>query len=137
MGMKIVSMMISVSVGASGAIYGLLLFCLIDNILSIFTIKDAQDRIIQSFVNLLVVPYFVLSLFFDVDFSGHVDHAAHIGGALMGVLLALLLCEMPSFIVTRIPDGELLIRYLTFTTIVFYFSVTLLAFYLFTPVTLQ
>lgn len=129
--------MFLVSVGASGAIYGLLLFCLIDNIFSIFITTDVQDRLIQSFVNFLVVPYFILSLFFDVDFSGHVDHAAHIGGALMGVLLAFFLCDMPSFIVNRFPDREIFIRFLTFVTIIFYFCVTSAAFYLFIPVTLK
>jgi membrane associated rhomboid family serine protease len=125
---------ILVSVGASGAVYGLLLFCIIDNTLQIFTIRDRQDKIIQSLITLLVIPYFILSIIFDVDFSGRTDHAAHIGGAVMGILVAMYLCEMPEFIIARIFNGKKGIKLLALILIFGYFIITLLIFYFLTPV---
>ncbi|CAF1099474.1 unnamed protein product [Adineta steineri] len=108
----------SVSVGASGAVYGLLFFCIIDNTLRIFTIKNLQDKIIQFLIMLLVIPYFIMSVFLDVDFSGRIDHAAHGGGALMGILVAMFLCEMPEFITSRVPNGERRIQLIALIAIV-------------------
>lgn len=119
--------------GASGAVYGLLFFCIIDNTLQIFTVKDYHDR----FVLLLVIPYFILSIFFDVDFSGRTDHAAHIGGAVMGILIAMYLCEMPEFIKIRIPNAEKIIKLIALSLILSYFIITLLIFYFLTPVNLK
>ncbi|CAF1563947.1 unnamed protein product [Rotaria sp. Silwood1] len=127
----------SISVGASGAVYGLLFFCIIDNTLRVFTITNIQDKIIQFLITLLVIPYFILSIFLDVDSSGHVDHAAHIGGAVMGTLVAIFLCDMPAFITTRIPHGEKRIQLIALTSIIGYFIITLLIFYLFIPVHLK
>ncbi|CAF0761202.1 unnamed protein product [Adineta ricciae] len=120
----------TVSVGASGAVYGLLFFCIIDNTLRIFTIKNLQDKIIQFLIMLLVIPYFVMSVFLDVDFSGRIDHAAHGGGALMGILVALFLCEMPEFITKRVPNGARRIQFVALVAIVGYFCISLLVFYI-------
>ncbi|CAF1564006.1 unnamed protein product [Adineta steineri] len=120
----------NVSVGASGAVYGLLFFCIIDNTLRIFTIKNLQDKIIQFLIMLLVIPYFIMSVFLDVDFSGRIDHAAHGGGALMGILVAMFLCEMPEFITSRVPNGERRIQLIALIAIVGYFCISLLIFYL-------
>jgi membrane associated rhomboid family serine protease len=124
---------VSVSMGASGAVYGLLFFCIIDNTLQIFTVKDYRDR----FIPLLVIPYFILSIFFDVDYSGRTDHAAHIGGAVMGILIAMYLCEMPEFIKIRIPNAEKIIKLIALSLILSYFIITLLIFYFLTPVNLK
>lgn len=126
-----------VSVGASGAVYGLLIFCMIDNSLRIFTITNIQEKIIQSLINLLVIPYFIMSIFFDLDSSGHTDHAAHIGGALMGLFVALFICDMPAFILDRIPYRKKGIEILALILIFTYISLTLCIFYLFTPVYLK
>lgn len=123
--------------GASGAVYGLLLFCIIDNTLRVFTIINIQDKIIQVFIAFLIIPYIILSVFYSVDSSGHADHAAHIGGAVMGVLVALFLCDMPGFIKNRIPNGEKNIQLIALVLIVGYFTIALLIFYLFIPVHLK
>jgi hypothetical protein len=83
------------------------------------------------------MPYFILSIFFDVDFSGHTDHAAHIGGAFMGILVAIFLCDMPGFITTRVSNGEKRIQLIALILILGYFILTLLIFYLFTPVNIK
>ncbi|CAF1132629.1 unnamed protein product [Rotaria magnacalcarata] len=127
----------TISVGASGAVYGLLFLCTIDNTLRLFTITNIHDKIIQFFIMLLVIPYFILSIFFDVDSTGHADHAAHIGGAIMGILVSMYLCDMPGFITTRIPNGEKQIHLLALISIIGYFVITLLIFYLFIPVHLK
>ncbi len=103
----------------------------------ICTIDDIEDKTIEFPITLLVIPYVILSIFFDVDFSGHTDHAAHIGGALMGILVAMYLCEMPEFITTRIPDGKKRIQLISLILIISYFSITLFIFYLFIPVNLK
>ena len=126
-----------VSLGASGAVYGLLLLCIIDNILRIFTVTNIHDKIIQFLITFLTVPYFIFSRFLDVDSSGHIDHAAHIGGAIMGILVALLLCDIPKFITNRIPNGEKRIHLIALISIVAYFIMTLLIFYLFIPIHLN
>lgn len=128
---------ILVSIGASGAVYGLLIFCMIDNSLRIFTITNIQDKIVQFLINLLVIPYFITSIFFDVDSSGYTDHAAHIGGALVGLFVAMLLCDMPAFILNFMPYGKRGIQILALTLIFAYISLTLCLFYLFTPIYLK
>ena len=110
--------------------YGLLFFCIIDNTLRIFTITNLQDKIIQCLIMLLVIPYFVVSVFVDVDLSGRIDHAAHGGGALMGILVAIFLCDMPNFITRRIPDGGRRIQLIGLIAIVGYFVISLIVFYL-------
>ncbi|CAF3652448.1 unnamed protein product [Adineta steineri] len=85
----------SISVGASGAVYGLLLFCIIDNTLRIFPTNNIQEKSNRFFITFLSIPYFIWSICFDVDGSGRTDHAAHIGGAVMGILIAVYLCDMP------------------------------------------
>jgi len=123
--------------GASGAVYGLLFFCIIDNTLRIFTIINIQDKIFQFLITFGVIPYFILSIFFDVDCSGHTDHAAHIGGAIMGILIAMFLCDMPGFITARVHNGEKRIRLIALILILAYFLITLLIFYLLIPVYLK
>lgn len=116
--------------GASGAVYGLIFFCVIDNTLRIFTITNIQDKVIQFLIMLLVIPYFIMNVFFEVNLSGGIDHAAHGGGALMGILLAIFLCEMPDFITVRVPNGTRRIQLIALIAIIGYFSISLLVFYL-------
>jgi len=126
-----------VSVGASGAVYGLLFFCIIDNTLRIFTITNLQDKIIQFLIMLLVIPYFIMSVFVEVDLSGRIDHAAHGGGALMGILVSIFLCEMPDFITTRVPNGGRRIQLIGLIAIVGYFCISLFVFYLLKPISMK
>ncbi len=123
--------------GASGAVYGLLFFCIIDNTLRIFTVKNLQDKLIQFLIMLLVIPYFIMSVFVDVDFSGRIDHAAHGGGALMGILVAMFLCDMPDFITTRVPNGGRRIQLIALIAIISYFCISLLVFYLLKPISMK
>jgi membrane associated rhomboid family serine protease len=125
------------SVGASGAVYGLLFFCIIDNTLRIFTITNLQDKIIQFLIMLLVIPYFIMSVFVDVDLSGHIDHAAHGGGALMGILVSMFLCDMPDFITSRVPNGARRIQLIALIAIIGYFCISLIVFYLLKPISLK
>ncbi|CAF3793071.1 unnamed protein product, partial [Rotaria sp. Silwood1] len=127
----------TVSAGASGAVYGLLFFCIIDNTLRIFTIENLKDKIIQFCIMLLVIPYFILSVFVDVDFSGNIDHAGHGGGALMGILVSMYLCEMPTFVTRRVPNGGRRIQLIALIAIIGYFVISLFVFYLLKPVSLK
>jgi fructose-specific phosphotransferase system IIC component len=86
---------------------------------------------------LLVIPYFVMSVFLEVDFSGRIDHAAHGGGALMGILVAVFLCDMPDFITTRVPNGGRRIQLIALIAIVGYFSISLIVFYLLKPISMK
>ena len=86
---------------------------------------------------LLVIPYFIMSVFLDVDFSGHIDHAAHGGGALMGILIAIFLCEMPEFITERVTNGARRIESVALIAIIGYFVLSLLIFYLLKPISLR
>jgi len=124
-------------VGASGAVYGLIFFCVIDNTLRIFTITNVQDKIIQCLTMLLVIPYFIMSVFVDVDFSGRIDHAAHGGGALMGILVAIFLCDMPDFITSRVPNGARRVQLIALIAIIVYFVISLLVFYLLKPISIK
>ena len=78
-----------------------------------------------------------MSVFFDVDFSGRVDHAAHGGGALMGILIAIFLCEMPDFITSRVPNGARQIQLIALIAIVAYFVLSLFIFYFLKPISLK
>ena len=55
----------------------------------------------------------------------------------MGILVAIFLCDMPGFITTRVPNGEKRIQLIALILILGYFIITLLIFYLFTPVNLK
>ncbi|CAF4549909.1 unnamed protein product [Rotaria sp. Silwood2] len=127
----------TVSAGASGAVYGLLFFCIIDNTLRIFTIENLKDKIIQFCIMLLVIPYFIMSIFVDVDFSGNIDHAGHGGGALMGILVSMYLCDMPNFITSRVPNGGRRIQLIALIAIIGYFFISLFVFYLLKPISLK
>jgi membrane associated rhomboid family serine protease len=127
----------SISVGASGAVYGLLFFCMIDITLQVLTSDDSREKIVQYLITCLIIPYFIMSVFFTVDISGRTDHAAHIGGVIMGILVAIYLCKMPEFITKRIFNGEERIRLIAFISILSYFLFTLFIFYLFIPVNLK
>ncbi|CAF1410227.1 unnamed protein product [Rotaria sordida] len=127
----------TVSAGASGAVYGLLFFCIIDNTLRIFTIENMKDKIIQFCIMLLVIPYFIMSVFVDVDFSGNIDHAGHGGGALMGILVSIFLCDMPNFITRRVPNGGRRIQLIALIAIIGYFVISLFVFYLLKPISLK
>lgn len=126
-----------VSVGASGAVHGLLFFCIIDNALQIFGNDDSRDHIFQYVITCLVIPCLVMSILFDVDISGRTDHAAHIGGVIMGILIAIYLCPIPDSFLRRIPLDKESIRLLVSILILSYFLITLLIFYLFIPVYLK
>lgn len=119
--------------GASGAVYGLLFFCIIDNILQLLTSTSCHEK----FIPFLFIPYVIYTIFFDVDFSGRTDHAAHIGGAVMGILVAMYLCKMPELIRTRIQNIERIMKLLSLILILSYFFITLIIFYFFTPVNLK
>jgi hypothetical protein len=86
---------------------------------------------------LLVIPYFVMSVFFEVDFSGRIDHAAHAGGALMGILVAVFLCDMPDFITARVQNGGRRIQLIGLIGIVGYFCISLIIFYLLRPLSIK
>jgi membrane associated rhomboid family serine protease len=124
-------------VGASGAVYGLFFFCIIDITLQILTSDDSREKVVQYLITCLIIPYFIMSVFFTVDISGRTDHAAHIGGIIMGILVAIYLCKMPEFITRRISNVEERIRSIAFISIVSYFFLTLFIFYFFLPVTLK
>jgi len=78
-----------------------------------------------------------MSVFVDVDLSGRIDHAAHGGGALMGILVAMFLCEMPEFITKRVPNGAARIQLIALLAIIGYFVISLLVFYFLKPVSLD
>ncbi len=78
-----------------------------------------------------------MSIFFAVDMSGRTDHAAHIGGVIMGILVAIYLCKIPEFITIRIFNGKERIQFLALFAIISYFILTLVIFYLFIPVKLK
>ena len=72
-----------------------------------------------------------------MDGSGRTDHEAHIGGAVMGILIALFLCDMPGFITTRVPNGKKRIQLIALILIITYFLITLFIFYVLIPVNLK
>ncbi|UJR22651.1 hypothetical protein I4U23_025690 [Adineta vaga] len=127
----------TISFGASGAVYGLVLFCIVDHIFRIFTIDDCHEKKRQFLMTFLVIPYFIMTIYSDVDCSDHTDHAAHIGGSIIGVLLAICLCKTPEFIVNRVPHGRIGVQSIALSLIFIYFVITLLIFYYLIPVNLK
>ena len=123
--------------GASGAVHGLLFFCIIDNTLQIFSNDDNREKIFQYLITCLVIPCLVMSIFFDADISGRTDHAAHIGGVIMGILIGIYLCPIPESLLRQISYGIECIRFIALLLIICYFLTTLLIFYLFIPVYLK
>lgn len=123
--------------GASGAVDGLLFFCMIDNTWQIFSDDDHREKIFQYIITCLVIPCLVMSVFFDVDISGRTDHAAHIGGLIIGILVGIYLCPIPQSFIRRLPYEIEWIRLIVLLLIISYYVITLLIFYLFIPVYLK
>ncbi|CAF1429072.1 unnamed protein product [Didymodactylos carnosus] len=62
-----------------------------------------------------------------IDLSERVDHAAHTGGALMGIFVAGYMCEFPNFVKAKIDDKR--IKSISFISIMAYLVFTLLLFF--------
>ncbi len=72
-------------VGASGSLYGLMVFLIVDRLVAI-QINPARRRFILMQSALLLFPHIIVSIPLIIEYN--VAHSAHFGGGLVGFLLA-------------------------------------------------
>jgi hypothetical protein len=79
-------------VGASGSLYGLMLFLMVDRLMAIQTNIGRRLFIIMQLA-LLLLPHIVASIPLIIKYN--VAHSAHFGGGLAGFLLGVGMCDCP------------------------------------------
>lgn len=83
------------SVGASGALYGLLLFYSIDRIFALRNANTSQRVMIFVQLILLVFLPVMQSILVPIIFKFRTVHSAHIGGSIVGCLLGFAIIDCP------------------------------------------
>jgi hypothetical protein len=72
--------------GASGSLYGLMLFLVVDRLIAIQTNTHRRHFIIMQLI-LLLLPHIVASIPLIINYN--VSHSAHVAGGLVGVLISI------------------------------------------------
>jgi len=83
-----------VGVGASGALYGIMLFLIVDRLIAMQTNTNRRLFIFMQLVLLLLLPS-VVTILIIVILKSNVSHAAHFGGGLVGFLCGICMFGCP------------------------------------------
>ena len=115
-------------VGASGALYGLILFLIVDRLVAMQTNPDRRLFILMQLFLVVLLPFLITKPIILI-FKYRVAHSAHFGGGLVGFLcgVCILGCPWPwnperciSRIACRRIALVLLVLYFLLTTIIFF-----------------
>ena len=118
-----------VGVGASGALYGLLLFFIMDRIIALRTNSDRRLFILLQLVLLVLLPLFITNLLmFMLKFK--VAHSAHFGGGLVGFLCSVYILDCSWPWSSEHCFSQTVCRALGFIFLFLYFAITLTIFML-------
>lgn len=79
-------MLCLVGIGASGAVYGLMLFLTVDRVNAMQMNTDRRVSILIYLISLILVPI-ILTIIIPIILKLKVAHSAHFGGGLVGFLL--------------------------------------------------
>lgn len=112
--------------GASGSLYGLMLFFLFDRLISIRTNPDRYRFNITQLLALLL-PHIIISLPFAIRYN--VGHSAHIGGGLVGLLLGVAMLGCPWTQNNEQCIGQTACRRLAIILLIIYFLLTFILFF--------
>ena len=113
------------SVGASGALYGMLSFYTIDRIFALRHTNTSQRLVICIQVMILVILPIMNSIFLPIIFKFRTAHSAHMGGALAGCLLGIFMIDCPWISNERYH----LCQRIAFAFLCFYFLITMYFFF--------
>jgi membrane associated rhomboid family serine protease len=112
------------SIGASGALHGLMLFLTVDRLIAMQTNTGRRLFVLMQLVLLVLIPVFA-SITLIIVYKLNVAHSAHFGGGLVGFLLGvgMLDCPLPW-------NNERCICRIVFVFLVLYYVITLTIFFL-------
>ena len=107
------------SIGASGALYGILFFFIVERLITMKRQPGRRMLIFVQLVVLVIVPTFVTMTLVKY-FKYRVAHSVHFGGALVGFLTVLILDS----------QARPIVRWISFAIIAVYFALTTIIFFL-------
>jgi len=113
--------------GASGSLYGLMLFFIFDRLVSIRTNSDRYRFNIVQFA-VLLLPHAIISLPFAMRYN--VGHSAHVGGGLVGLFLGITIIGCPWAQNNEQCIGQNTCRRLAIIFLMLYFLLTFSLFFL-------
>jgi membrane associated rhomboid family serine protease len=114
-------------VGASGALYGLMLFLIVDRLIAMQTNPDRRLFIFMQFVLLVLFPFVInIPLFFMFN----IVHSAHFGGGLVGFLCGVCMLGCPCPWNNEHCISRTACRRIAFVFLFLYFIITLTIFFL-------
>ena len=114
--------------GASGCLYGLMSFLVVDRLLA-FQTNHGQRFPVLVQLTMLLLPYIITSVPLSIYYN--VPQDAHVGGALVGFLLGIRVLECPLVCVCK--EGGIsrkLCQRLAVVLLVLYFVLNLIIFFL-------
>lgn len=116
-------------VGASGALYGLMLFLIVDRLIALQTNTGRRLFILMQLVLLVLLPV-VTSIVLIIIFKPNVAHSAHFGGGLVGFLCGISMFGCPLPWNNEYWSCRTSSRRIAFIFLFLYFVITLTIFFL-------
>jgi len=117
------------SCGASGALYGLLLFLTMDRLIAMLTNTGRRLFILLQLVLLVLLPV-AISILQIIILKLKVGHSAHFGGGLVGFLFGIIIFDCPLSWNNEHRICRMTCRCIAFVILSLYYVITLTIFFL-------
>ncbi|CAF1189706.1 unnamed protein product [Adineta ricciae] len=118
--------------GASGSIYGLIIFLTVDRLVALQENTEHRAFIFLQIIVLIVLPNAPTIILIYI-FKLNAAHSAHIGGGLVGLLLGIGMIGCPLPWSYRQCHFRTMCRCIAFTLLFIYFTITVTIFFLMDP----
>jgi hypothetical protein len=116
-------------VGASGSVYGLFLFLIVDRLIAMQTNSGRRLFILMQLVLVVLLPILISKPLIPI-FKLKVAHSAHFGGALVGFLCGICMLGCPWPWNTEHCISRMACRRIAFVFLSLYFVIALTIFFL-------
>ena len=116
-------------IGASGSVYGLMLFLTVDRIIAMRTNTDRRNSILLYLILLVLLPV-VITIVVPIPLKINVAHSAHFGGGLVGFLFGVGLLGFPLPCHNQPNIYQMICRYAAFIILCIYYVIILTIFFL-------
>ncbi|CAF0926342.1 unnamed protein product [Adineta steineri] len=113
--------------GASGSLYGLMLFLIVDRLIAIQANVE-QRRFLILQLTLLLLPHIVVSIPLIIKFN--VAHSAHVGGGLVGFLIGIGMLGYPRSWNNRYCIRQITCRLIAFILLCIFYVITISIFFI-------
>jgi hypothetical protein len=114
------------AIGASGCLYGLMLFLVVDRLIASKTKRDDRFFVVIQLA-VLLLPYILVSILLTM--IDNVQHIAHFGGALVGFLLGVIMLGCPFASIEKYSSCTTTCRRMALVLLVLYFIMTTTIFF--------